>query len=165
MGTTSTALNLRELVRAAAEVADEASPEAIAEIVMAKVDADDYADVIRQILPRYVQVCLHTNLLDNRRSAAQVKASPRRDNMREVLARRLRESVHVGGGAWKFLGDCTFDDLLAAAAERKRQASENIARAKVFEARAKAVRAAGVTTFQQLPTETLQLLLIEEESA
>lgn len=65
-------------------------------------------------------------------------------------AAALRDRVHVDGGH-KFLGDCTFDDLMFAASERRQQARLNEAKADQYEALAKLLREHGVDRVADLP--------------
>lgn len=91
--------------------------------------------------------------------AARPKGSAKVAAIREMGAAKLRELMHVGEGEWRRLGDCSFADLMFAAAERHELASRNTARAVWFEELAEAVRAAGVERVRDLPTEVLRARL------
>lgn len=75
--------------------------------------------------------------------------------IRDWWTRELRNPIHVGGKQWVRLGDCTFDDLMFAAAERRDLAERNAARAESFGKLAEAVKAAGVGRVRDLPTDVL----------
>jgi hypothetical protein len=62
----------------------------------------------------------------------------------------MRDRVHVDGGQ-KMLGDCTFADLMFAAAERRQQARWNEAKADQYEALAKKLREHDVECVSGLP--------------
>jgi len=70
-------------------------------------------------------------------------------------AAALRVLIHVGEGRNKQLGDCTYEDLLFAAEERREQARRNAAKAEQFEALAAKLRAAGVQHVADLPAAEL----------
>lgn len=65
-------------------------------------------------------------------------------------AAALRDRVHVDGG-WKLLRDCTFDDLMFAAAERREHARRNEAKADQYETLAKLLREHSVDRVADLP--------------
>lgn len=59
--------------------------------------------------------------------------------------------VHVAGGGYLRLGECTFDDLIFAAHDRREKADQNIQAAVRFETIADAIKEHGVLTVQELP--------------
>lgn len=63
----------------------------------------------------------------------------------------LRDLVHVGQGQNKQLGDCTYEDLMFAAEERREKARQNAAKAAEYEALAERVQSAGVARVADLP--------------
>lgn len=77
--------------------------------------------------------------------------SPKVAGIAAMHAAALRALVHVGGGANKHLGDCTYEDLMFAAAERREQARRNAAKADQYEALANRLRASGFTRVADLP--------------
>lgn len=91
--------------------------------------------------------------------AAAPKPAPARSakvaGIREWWRAELKNPIHVGEKQWLPLGDCGFDELMFAAAERRDMAERNAARAKSFTRLAEAVRAAGVERVRDLPVNAL----------
>lgn len=83
----------------------------------------------------------------------------------EQWRRKLRDRIHVGGSEWLLLADCSFENLTLAAEERRQLAVSNAAAADRYERYAKAVEAAGVERFGDLPESTLRDLLADESEA
>ncbi|MFJ9771151.1 hypothetical protein ACIRVF_07900 [Kitasatospora sp. NPDC101157] len=69
----------------------------------------------------------------------------------------LRERMYVSGDprGWKFMGDCTFDDLMFAAAQRRDQAARTTAVAERCERLAALLHTHGVTLVKELPADVL----------
>lgn len=74
--------------------------------------------------------------------------------IRDAVALALRDRVHVEGGM-KLLGECTYDDLMFAAAERRENARRNLAKADQYEALAEKVRAHKAARVADLPPSVL----------
>lgn len=157
--TTRSRLDLRELVREV--MADKfIGPEAVAAEVLRRVPEEDYRDALAQTLHLFARVVIGQERAKHRRQPppkprkGHGKAGQIREAWRLVLEQRLNENLHVDG-AWKRQRDCTFDDLMAVAAERYDQAKRNTAMAAVYEGRAHLVQQYGVATFGDLPTDVL----------
>lgn len=91
-------------------------------------------------------------------SAAAVRPA-RSDKVARIRAMGrawLRENIHVGDGERKQLADCTYQDLMFAAEERRENARRNLAKADRFEEIANMLNDRGVSTVAELPTEDLQ---------
>lgn len=69
--------------------------------------------------------------------------------------RMLRDLVHVGNSANKRLGDCTYEDLMFAAGERREIARLTAAKADRYEWLAKQLHAHSVDRVADLPPEVL----------
>lgn len=69
----------------------------------------------------------------------------------------LRERMYVSSDPreWKFMGDCTFDDLMFAAAQRRDQAARTVAVADRCERVARLLQAHGVKLVKELPADVL----------
>lgn len=76
--------------------------------------------------------------------------------IRDWWSTELRKPYHVGEKRWLALGDCGFDDLMYAAAERRDHAQRNASRATALTQLAGAVAAAGVARVRDLPADTLR---------
>lgn len=156
--------NLRATVRDTIASTDEADPGVIAGMVTAKIKAADRDAALTQAMRLFVRQIISetrtgnrpTNILPiSQRSGRSTKVAAIRDGWQ----RRLRDRVHGADGAWKMLGDCTYDDLMSAASERQELADRNQAWAREYRAMAEAVADAGVETFRDLPAERQMLML------
>jgi hypothetical protein len=87
--------------------------------------------------------------------------SAKQAGIRDWVERELRRHVYTGNPdqPWKFLTDCTVDDLYAAVEIRRRKAEQTLAEADWFEGVAKAAEHAGVDTVGQLPRTLLAEVL------
>lgn len=74
---------------------------------------------------------------------------------RDAWQRSLTSRVHVGDSQWKQLGDCTYADLEAIAAERNRNAEKNAAAARYYNGLRALLTEHAVDTVRDLPTEVL----------
>jgi len=75
--------------------------------------------------------------------------------IRDGWQRQLDARVHVGDSAWKFLGDCTYDDLQALSAEREKHAQKNAAWARHYRFLASLLTEHDAATVRDLPAEVL----------
>jgi hypothetical protein len=163
--------NLRQVVRDVLAGSVMADPRQLAAEVFARVPVEEYGAALAQCLPDLVR----EEIRDSRNRtvepmAEQPTGRPARSakvaGIRDWWQTKLRERVHVGPAPsdWLLLGDCSFDDLMFAAEERRTIAARNSAKAAEFAALAEAVRDAGVTRVRDLPKDTLQARL-EGEAA
>lgn len=154
--------NLRAVVRDVLTEADEADPGVIAGMVMARIPKKDRDAALSQAMRLFVRQAISETRTGN---APRSNVSPIRSTSHKVAAiregwmRRLHDRVHVGGSEWKFLADCTYDDLLRVAEERQELAERNGAWAREYRAMADAVLDADVATFGDLPADTQATIL------
>jgi hypothetical protein len=149
-------LSLRGLVRDVLRDSTIADPGVIAEEVLRRVPRGALKAALSQALRLYVRQVISeerisrtTSLTVNTRPAKSAKVTAIRDGWQ----RRLRDRVHVGKGEWKFLAACTYEDLLAAASERRELAERNNAWARQYDAWARLLTEHDVQTFGELPVE------------
>jgi hypothetical protein len=71
--------------------------------------------------------------------------------------------VSLGVGHWKYLGDCTREEILDAARHLERRAAENQSRADGYQALASAMENAGVNHVRDLDGEQVRALVKPEE--
>jgi hypothetical protein len=76
--------------------------------------------------------------------------------IRDRWAQALRDLVHVEG-EYKTLGECTYDDLMFAVAERRKLATQNNAAADRYERLAGVLAKHAVITVAELPREALDM--------
>jgi len=154
-------MNLRELVREVLDSADTPDPGAVADEVMRRIPPDEYETALRQTLRSFVRL-----MSAERRSATRITEprraveSPKVAAIREHWRKALRDSVHVGDAAYRFLEDCGFDDLMFAAQERRTLAKQNLDRAGQYEALAQLLIRYGVETVRELPEDVLATVLV-----
>ncbi len=121
--------------------------------VIARIPKKKVADALKQTMRLYVrQVISETRPIGGGEppvAATSWKVTAIRDGWQRQLTNRL----HVGAGKWKRLADCTYDDLLAVAAERRDLAERNGVWARTYESWARLISEAGVDTFGELPVE------------
>lgn len=149
--------DLRQLIRDVAESIEDPSPHAVAAATLDKVADEDLRDALAETLGDYCRAVLGRTTLRRLYDESPMDAGPVSSRKSAAAAwlrsldKHLRDRVNVGtvtAPEWKFLGQCTRDDLLYAAGIRRRLADENTAAAGWYErlaeemARAKAPRVA-----------------------
>jgi len=75
--------------------------------------------------------------------------------IRDGWQKQLDNRVHVGNSEWKFLGDCTYDNLYALAGEREKHAAKNEAWARYYRSLAALLTEHDVERVRDLPAEVL----------
>lgn len=92
-----------------------------------------------------------------RRPVAKPGRSAKVAAIRESGPKWLRDRLNTGADPreWKRIGDCSFSDLMFAAAQRRDQAARTSAAAERLEALAELVRAHGVGRVRDLPESVL----------
>lgn len=149
--------NLRVLVHEVLETSTMPDPGDVAEEVFRRVPPEEHGEALRQTLRLFVRQVIGELRVGNpsTRPAANSGRSAKVRAIRDAWQRRLADRVHVGDSEWKFLRDCTRDDLLAAAAERRKLAERNAAWARTYDGWARLLTEHGVATFGELPAEVL----------
>lgn len=163
----SAPFDLRALVREVAAESEAADPAIVAKEVERRLDRAALGEALAQALPIVVyhvagrpatsptpspgqQQCdTHTGAAGGGPTSSKVAA------IRETWRRHLRDRVSVGPSEWKFLADCTADDLAYAAALRDDLAAANAARANWLRELAERVTNAGVERVEQLDDDQL----------
>lgn len=172
--------NLRKLIRDVLTNSLLADPRDLAAEAFQRIPADQHAAALRQCLTDVVREEIrlsrnHTpptvmaerpgprgNVARQRPAARSAKVA----GIRAMWQEKLRERIHTGPAStdWRLLGDCTFEELMFAAGERRTIALRNEAKAAEYAELAEAVRAAGVVRVRDLPAEVLKDRL-ESEAA
>lgn len=163
MTTIASADDLRARVRALA--VDEPSPAVITDQVLRALTDPEFRVVATVTLHEFVRTVLSRGALPPAQTyetatGARVP-SAKIAAVRDWVARELRRSVCVdeGDSTWRFLAECTADEVYAAAAIRRRKAAETAAEAERFEGIGKAVEHAGVDRVGELPRDILEAVL------
>lgn len=145
---------LRHLVREVLSDSDEADPGRIADMVLAQIPPRQTRTALAQALRLFVrQVISETRTARNEPTVTPISRSAKVAAIREGWQRRLDDRVHGAEGSWKKLRDCTYDDLLSAATERRQMAERNNAWARQYDAWARLLTEHDAETFGDLPAE------------
>lgn len=145
--------DIREAVRAVIEETDLTAPEEIAAKVAEGVPARQLRPVLSWVLRDYVRV----ELGRDRRHHHDVPLfarSAKREAIVEYAQRWLRDRVSVAN-EWKMVGDCTAEDCLTVAAERRENARRNVLAAELWEARADLLKQHRSRRLADLPPDAL----------
>lgn len=166
--------NLRAAVRDVVDSTDLADPRDVAAKVAASVPSRELRRVLTEALATFVRVEFGRGRMTSGRpvpleqpgapAARSAKVAAFRVHA-EQWRKKLRDRIHVGGSEWLLLADCSFENLALAAEERRQLAMANGVAAERYERYAKAVEAAGVERFGDLPESTLRELLSDEGEA
>jgi hypothetical protein len=114
---------------------------------------------LAELLPDYVGTCIRVGRAERARSAGRsVVGNGKR---RAILAwheRFLADQLHVADG-YRRMAECTFEDLMFAAAERRTQAAATNATADGYERLANALHDYDAKTVEALPAAVVQAAL------
>lgn len=152
--------NARALVRDVLHTSTLADPGDVAEEVFKRIPEEDHAEALRQLLRLFVRQVISEERISHG-PAAPVTSTVNSGRSRKVRAiredwqRRLDDRLH-GQSEWKLLRDCTYEDLTAAAAERRDLAARNEAWARTYDEWARLLTEHDVKTFGELPAAVLQ---------
>lgn len=142
--------DLRQLVADELATSAVADPAVVADHVLKQVPDEHLRDALATCLPGWVSRVAHRPL-NRSASASKLGRSRKCDDQawyRGILRRRLE--VGQDGREWKFLGDCTRDDVLRAAQVRRDQAAANLAVAAQLEKLAEKMRVFRASTVADL---------------
>jgi hypothetical protein len=159
-----TDVNVRALARTVITTSPAADPAVLAAELLDRIPAGSERLVLEQCLRDVVRQVIH----DSRPSmlvpdASTPNKSWKVQGVRDAWQRALRDLYHVGPDAsdWKRLADCTRDDLLFAAAERREHAARTLAKAEQLDRLAALVAEHGVERVADLPGPTLAITLAD----
>ncbi len=145
--------SLSRLVRAAL-AGDEADPHAIAESLIASMSLADARLALAATLPDYVRKSITRS-----RGASPAPRSAKWDNVAQLYASGELELLRLrvfASGAWKFLGDCSRDDVKDLAAQREAEAAANAAASARFKALGAAMTRRKASMVSDLPADVLK---------
>lgn len=153
--------SLRALTTLVIETSEAPDPEDLAEEVYQRLTPEEREAALREALKPYVREAVVQHR--QRAFAAVRRREPTRswkaDGIRSDWERLCRVNVHIGHGKWKHLAQCTYEDLIAAAEERAKMASQIAAQAEIYRSYAERVQQAGVATFGDLTADDRQDIL------
>lgn len=162
-------LTIRSMLRDILETTDLTDPHDIVDELLKRIPKARYRAVLQILLGDFVRAHLgesrrratlppatsfpkiittkHAGGIKSKATSATVAA------IRDGWQRHLRDRINVGSNDWKMLKDCTYDDLMSAAAAREKQAEANKAWAQRFHGYAALLTEYDVKHFGDLPTE------------
>lgn len=146
-------------------IAASASPDPgnIAADLLDKIPAAEYQAVLSSLLRDHVRRSLPLYPAASASAAATPKGvspRPRGSWKLSVGEQWRRRSVFVGDHTWKFLKDCTYDDLMANAAVKRGLADATLREAEKSEALAELVkRTRGASTLGDVPSDKVLAVL------
>lgn len=155
--------DLRALVREVCDTSMVADPTTITKEVAKRIDKHDRAEALEQALPVFVYHAITrarghvaTQFAETTRPTRPT-TSRKVAGIRETWRRMLRDQIAVGPSSsdWKFLGQCTCEDLAYAAQVREDNARRNAERAAWLRNLAELLATHGVTTVEELPESVL----------
>lgn len=131
---------VRAMIRQIVQASSDPDPARVAEEVLAAMPESLRADALRVALPVLVRQMVSSARSMSHRQWFEYKKRPNREAAwrRQVLRTRL--ALSTDERHWKFLGECSRDDVLAASAIRRDQAASNIAKAERLERLAEKMR-------------------------
>ncbi len=147
--------NLRALVREVARTSLVADPGLVAADVLARIADEDRAAALDQALRDVVREVFRDERNWTRVGPPQVGVSAKVQGIRDHWQRALRDRINVAEGEWKFLGECTQDDLAFAAEQRREQASRLRAKAAQYDVLRNLLDEHGVKQVRDLPADVL----------
>lgn len=151
--------DLRRIIRGVLATSAANNPRDLAVRVLADIPVEWYSDALTQALPALVREAISAD----RRGFTPPPSSPPQSNkvkaIRENWRRHLDTRWHVGGAEWKTLAECTRQDLLFAAQERRAQAEENLVVAAKLHALSDLMDQQNVETVAQLSDNILSTVL------
>src|SRR5215212_5571557 len=150
--------DLNALIRDELDNSAEDDPGAIADAVAKRIRPRDLREAVRLLLRSAVRDQIRaTRHLDIPRPVTPTANPSRKIAVgRNAWARFLRQRLEVPGSGWKSLGEFTYEDLMAAADERRRMAAADLAQAGLLEKLAAALAEYGVSTVSDLPAKVWQ---------
>lgn len=167
-----TAYDLRAEVRSVLDDGSLRSPAEIATKIAGDIPSRALRDVVRATLPGFVAQMVREHRTysppnfrsghgshDTHTASAAAGRSWWRDGVRDGWPRQLQNRLHVGGGEWTFLGDCTYENLKFIAAERETNADRNRAWARYYRNLAALLTDHDVKVVRDLPPEVLMDVL------
>lgn len=151
--------HIRDLVRDVCTSSTIADPHSLAAEVLRRIGPKDARAALEQVLPTFVRVAISQHR--GTTAAASGPDGPpsvrswKVSGVRESWRRMLRDRISVGDTQWKFLGECTAEDLAYAEQVRRIHAAQNLAAAERFAGLRELLEQHGVATVADLPDDTL----------
>lgn len=154
-----TDFNLCALVREVCDESDQTDPTMLAKEVNQRIRRADRDAALEQALGAVLWQFVSRHRSSVGPSQPAVGSGGRSSKVAGIrgLARALRDRVSVGSDPsdWKFLGDCTAEDLAYAAGLREEHARRVMARADQYRRLAELLAEHDATTVHELPAEVL----------
>lgn len=146
--------DLDALVRRQVRASDTPDPRVIAAAVAESIPAAELRGVVARLLPDHVRVAsgrVRQATLGGRRGSGKWRAVAESAN--DIAIFRVPVCVN---GTWKFLGDCSREDVKAAAADYRALAAANTARADAFDGLGRLMARRRVERVDALPASSVE---------
>lgn len=160
MSTTTNEFSLSTLIRDVVDTTAFVGPDEVAAEV-ARLIPDEQKDTV---LATCLRSHVHTVITQIRSTGAKLAPLPVRSAKNDAIRawaaeqrdRRLTEQLHVGGGEWKLLADCTAENLRFVAGERMAMARRCEVLASGYDTLADALDELDLKTVRDLPDATIE---------
>lgn len=151
-------VNVADLIRAKLAESDIADPHVIAQEIADTLPEAELRAIVGRLLPDSVRKCIHAQRtpLPARGPTRSAKWAAIAERAEEIAIFRQRVCA---GGVWKFLGDCTREDVEALVADYRKLAAENAAKASHFDALRRLMGRKKATVVSDLAPETVAEVL------
>lgn len=144
----------RLLIREVLATHPSADPSELVDECIRLVPDEALRDALRQTTRHYILIGIHEQRGQTTRPDDQ-RGSARWAQVGQVYKAFLQRRENLGGDNWKWLADCTRDDLLASAAQRMVQAKGMATEARRLELLAAALDKAKVKIVSDLPEDAV----------
>lgn len=151
--------DLRADIRRVLDATSLVDPGEVADKVAESIPAKALRAALRVTLRSYVRVVMneqrHSSDSAGGHTGSVAGRSTKVRAIRDGWQRQLDSRVHVGESKWKFLGDCTYENLQTIAAERDWHVTRNQAWARYYRDLASLLTEHDVATVRDLPAQVL----------
>lgn len=140
-------------------------PGDLAEAVLDAIPRSAYRLALRLLLRAYVREIIRAHRLHTERPASEppspvTSTRAARSWKQDAMALAWQQQrIHVGDSRWEFLPDCTYDDLMVAAQERRDKAKANLREAERYETCASLIHRHGVAKLGDVPADEVAAAL------
>jgi hypothetical protein len=164
--------DLRLLIREVASLSKSPDPVVVAHEVLRQIGDEDRDEALWQALRVMTRHVIAESRFTRRPGDQTTEVKPSihsrqgispsrkvaqiRDHWKSYIQQYLQERINISPYEWKFLGDCTANDLYYAADFRDNLAVANAVKAQWYRDRAKMVEHAGVDCVSKLPEKLLK---------
>lgn len=147
--------DLKAVVADAIALAGSPDPVIVSKLALDAIDPADAHAALAIVLPLYVRNAMRNAAVATRPHAEPGKVDERTCRKARAYLARYSVALSTDERDRKWLGDCTYDDLLTAAGIRRNKAAETIAEAEKFERLAEKMRVNRASVVSELSDEAI----------